>query len=873
LSESAKQLEQDKTVYRVDGFSCANCAGKFEKNVKKLPGVQEAKVNFGASKIDVYGNATIEELEKAGAFENLKVAPEKPRRQAQVVIENKNVYRVEGFSCANCAGKFEKNVKQLPGVQEAKVNFGASKIDVYGNATIEELEKAGAFENLKVAPEKPRRQAQVVIENKNVYRVEGFSCANCAGKFEKNVKQLPGVEEAKVNFGASKIDVYGNATIEELEKAGAFENLKIAPEKSVRQASQEVKKEEKVPFYKKYSTLLYASLLIVFGYLSSFVNGDENIVTTILFVASMLIGGLSLFKVGLQNLVRFEFDMKTLMTVAVIGGAIIGEWAEVSIVVILFAISEALERFSMDKARQSIRSLMDIAPKEALVRRNGQEMMIHVDDITVGDIMIVKPGQKIAMDGVVVSGYSAVNQAAITGESVPVEKTVDDEVFAGTLNEEGLLEVKITKLVEDTTISKIIHLVEEAQGERAPSQAFVEKFAKYYTPIIMIIAALVAVIPPIFFGGSWETWIYQGLAVLVVGCPCALVISTPISIVSAIGNAAKKGVLIKGGVYLEEMGSLKAIAFDKTGTLTKGVPVVTDFNVLNKHVNEKELLSIITALEYRSQHPLASAIMKKAEEENITYSDVLVEDFSSITGKGIKGIVNGNTYYIGSPKLFKELATTNFDKNLEKNVTTLQNQGKTAMVVGTEKEMLAVIAVADEVRESSKEVIQKLHQLGIKKTIMLTGDNKGTANAIGGHVGVSDIQAELMPQDKLDYIKQLRSQYGNVAMVGDGVNDAPALAASTVGIAMGGAGTDTALETADVALMGDDLRKLPFTVKLSRKALNIIKANITFAIAIKLIALLLVIPGWLTLWIAILSDMGATLLVALNGMRLMKVKE
>ncbi len=708
------------------------------------------------------------------------------------------------------------------------------------------------------------------------YRVQGFTCANCAGKFEKNVKQLSGVEDAKVNFGASKIAVYGNATIEELEKAGAFENLKVTPEKSARQASQEVKedtKEDKVPFYKKHSTLLYASLLIAFGYLSSYVNGEENIVTTLLFLASMFIGGLSLFKVGLQNLLRFEFDMKTLMTVAVIGGAIIGEWAEVAIVVILFAISEALERFSMDRARQSIRSLMDIAPKEALVRRNGQEIMIHVDDIAVGDIMIVKPGQKIAMDGVVVSGYSAVNQAAITGESVPVEKTVDNEVFAGTLNEEGLLEVEITKLVEDTTISKIIHLVEEAQGERAPSQAFVDKFAKYYTPIIMIIAALVAIVPPLFFDGSWETWIYQGLAVLVVGCPCALVISTPISIVSAIGNAAKKGVLVKGGVYLEEMGALKAIAFDKTGTLTKGVPAVTDYNVLNKQINEKELLSIITALEYRSQHPLASAIMKKAEEENITYSDVQVEDFSSITGKGIKGIVNGTTYYIGSPKLFKELLTNDFDKDLEQNVTTLQNQGKTAMIIGTEKEILAVIAVADEVRESSKEILQKLHQLGIKKTIMLTGDNKGTANAIGGQVGVSDIEAELMPQDKLDFIKQLRSEYGNVAMVGDGVNDAPALAASTVGIAMGGAGTDTALETADVALMGDDLRKLPFTVKLSRKTLNIIKANITFAIAIKFIALLLVIPGWLTLWIAILSDMGATLLVALNGLRLMRVKE
>ena len=716
-------------------------------------------------------------------------------------------------------------------------------------------------------------ESMKLLDEKQVYRVEGFTCANCAGKFENNVKQLQGVQDAKVNFGASKISVYGNATIEELEKAGAFENLKVSPDKLVREAKQEDIKEVKEPFYKKHSTLLFATLLVVFGYLSSFVNGDENIVTTLLFVASMIIGGLSLFKVGFQNLLRFEFDMKTLMTVAVIGGGIIGEWAEVAIVVILFAISEALERFSMDKARQSIRSLMDIAPKEALVRRNGQEMMIHVDDIAVGDIMIVKPGQKIAMDGVVVSGYSAVNQAAITGESVPVEKTVDDEVFAGTLNEEGLLEVKITKLVEDTTISKIIHLVEEAQGERAPSQAFVEKFAKYYTPVIMVIAALVAVVPPLFFDGSWETWIYQGLAVLVVGCPCALVISTPISIVSAIGNAAKKGVLIKGGVYLEEMGALKAIAFDKTGTLTKGVPAVTDFNVLNNQENERELLSIITALEYRSQHPLASAIMKKAEEENISYSDVLVEDFSSITGKGIKGTVNGMTYYIGSPKLFKELLTTDLDKDLEKNVTTLQNQGKTAMIIGTKQEILGVIAVADEVRESSKEIIQKLHQLGIKKTIMLTGDNKGTANAIGRHVGVSDIEAELMPQDKLDYIKQLRSEYGNVAMVGDGVNDAPALAASTVGIAMGGAGTDTALETADVALMGDDLRKLPFTVKLSRKALNIIKANITFAIAIKFIALLLVIPGWLTLWIAILSDMGATLLVALNSLRLMRVKE
>ncbi|MCM3397193.1 cadmium-translocating P-type ATPase [Oceanobacillus profundus] len=715
-----------------------------------------------------------------------------------------------------------------------------------------------------------------VTEHKHVYRVEGFSCANCAGKFEKNVKQLPGVEDAKVNFGASKINVFGNTTVEELEKAGAFENLKVVPEKLGTHTSHAVErenKEEKIPFYKKHSTLLTSVLFLVFGYLSLYMNGEGNIVTTLLFLASMLIGGLSLFRVGLQNLIRFEFNMKTLMTVAVIGGAIIGEWAEVAVVVILFAISEALERFSMERARQSIHSLMDIAPKEAFVRRNGQELKVHVDDIVVGDIMLVKPGQKIAMDGIVVNGYSAVNQAAITGESVPVEKSVDDNVFAGTLNEEGILEVKITKLVEDTTIAKIIHLVEEAQGERAPAQAFIDKFAKYYTPIIMIVAALVAIVPPLLSIGSWETWVYQGLAVLVVGCPCALVISTPISIVSAIGNAAKKGVLVKGGVYLEEMGTLKAIAFDKTGTLTKGVPIVTDFELLDQQIEERELLNIITALENRSQHPLASAIMKKAEQENISYSDIKVEDFSSITGRGIEGSVNGTTYYIGSPQLFSELFVSDFTQAFEDKVNYLQNQGKTVMIIGTEQNILGIIAVADEVREISKEVIQKLNQLGIKKTIMLTGDNKGTADAIGAHVGVSDIQSELLPQDKLDYMKQLRSEFGKVAMVGDGVNDAPALAASTVGIAMGGAGTDTALETADVALMGDDLRKLPFTVKLSRKALNIIKANITFAIAIKFIALLLVVPGWLTLWIAILSDMGATILVTLNGLRLMKVKD
>ncbi len=561
--------------------------------------------------------------------------------------------------------------------------------------------------------------------------------------------------------------------------------------------------------------------------------------------------------------------MNTLMTVAIIGAAAIGEWGEGATVVILFAISEVLERYSMEKARQSIRSLMDIAPKEALIRRGSAELMVNVDDIQVGDIMIVKPGQKLAMDGVVIKGTSTINQAAITGESVPVSKTIDDEVFAGTLNEEGLLEVKVTKLVEDTTISKIINLVEEAQAERAPSQAFVDRFAKYYTPAIMILALGIAVVPPLILGGDWGEWVYRGLALLVVGCPCALVISTPISIVTAIGNAAKNGVLIKGGIHLEEAGRLSAIAFDKTGTLTKGFPEVTNVETFGT-IDEKGLLAIAAVIEKGSQHPLASAIVRKAESICADLS-LTVEDFQSITGKGVKAKVNGELYYIGSPKLFTELHS-NMNVETNQRIEVLQKQGKTVMVLGTEQQVLALIAVADEVRDSSEDVIKQLHEIGIKKTIMLTGDNQATAEAIGQRLNVTDVKADLMPQDKLDYIKQLRKDYGNVAMIGDGVNDAPALAASTVGIAMGGAGTDTALETADIALMADDLSKLPYTIRLSRKTLTIIKQNITFSLGIKLLALAFIVPGWLTLWMAVFADMGATLIVTLNSLRLLKIR-
>ncbi len=701
-------------------------------------------------------------------------------------------------------------------------------------------------------------------EKKQVYRVEGLSCTNCAAKFEKNVSQIPKVTDAKVNFGAGKISIEGEATIAEIEAAGAFENLKVQSEHDT-----EPRIETKEPFVKRNWNLLVSLFLIILALVSQVVNGEDALLTEGLFILAIIIGGFSLFKEGFSDLFKLDFSMESLMTIAIIGAAIIGEWTEGSIVVILFAISEALERFSMDKARQSIRSLMDIAPKEALIRRNNVEQMINVSKIEVGDIMIIKPGQKIAMDGQVIKGHSSVNQAAITGESVPIEKNINDDIFAGTINEEGALEVKVTKHVNDTTIAKIIHLVEEAQGERAPAQAFVDKFAKYYTPTIMVIAALIVIVPPLFFNGDWNTWLYQGLSLLVVGCPCSLVISTPVSIVSAIGNSAKNGVLVKGGIYLEEIGGLKAIAFDKTGTLTKGTPTVTDFTTVDSK-DEEKYFSIITALESYSQHPLASAILKEADNRAISYKSVVVDEFTSITGKGIQGNIEGITYLVGSPKLFESILTDN--SKIIETYQRLQQQGKTAMLLGTDKQILAVIAVADELRESSKAVIEKLHDLGIEHTIMLTGDNATTAQSIGKQTGVTEIKGDLMPQDKLDYIKSLKETYGKVAMVGDGINDAPALAASTVGIAMGGAGTDTALETADVALMGEDLQKLPFIVKLSRQTLRIIKQNITFSLGIKLLALLLVVPGWLTLWIAILADMGATILVTLNGLRLMKVK-
>ncbi|MBO1002259.1 heavy metal translocating P-type ATPase [Pseudogracilibacillus auburnensis] len=696
------------------------------------------------------------------------------------------------------------------------------------------------------------------MAKEKVYRLEGLSCANCAAKFEKNIRQIDTVENAAVNFAAAKVSVQGDASIKQLEEAGAFDHIKVFTD------HEEIV--TKQSFWKKRENIsaLVSLLILVIGIVTQFALGMENPIVISIFILSIIIGGFDLFKTGLKNLFQFYFDMKTLMTIAIIGAVFIGEWMEGAIVVLLFALSEALESYSIDKARHSIQSLMNITPSKASIRRDGQIVELDVKQIKVDDVMVIKPGEKLAMDGEVISGQTSINQAAITGESIPIHKTVGDEVFAGTINEEGSIEVRVTKLVEDTTIAKIIHLVEEAQAEKAPAQHFVDTFAKYYTPAIMTIALFVAVTPPLLFAGDWSKWIYLGLATLVVGCPCALIISTPVAIVTAIGTAARHGVLIKGGVHLEETGRLRVIAFDKTGTITTGKPDVTEVISLS-NVDTNEILKIATAIEAFSQHPIASAIIRETERRNITaYS---AEKFHSITGKGAKAFVNEREYFIGNIALFSSVIE--IPHTIVELSKKLQQKGNTVMLVGSHENVIGLIAVADQARAGSQSVMEQLKQLGIKKTIMLTGDNLFTAKTIARDTGITNVKADLLPEDKLVAMKELQEENGRVAMVGDGVNDAPALANATVGIAMGGAGTDAALETADIVLMEDDLNKLPFTISLSRRALQIIKQNISFSLGLKIIALLLVIPGWLTLWMAIIADVGATLIVVSNSMRLM----
>ena len=589
--------------------------------------------------------------------------------------------------------------------------------------------------------------------------------------------------------------------------------------------------------------------------------GPESAWIVPLLVASAVAGGWFIVPLGVRAMRRRALDMNALMSVAAVGAGAIGQWGEAASALFLFAVAQLLETYSMDRARNAITALMSLSPTEATVQRDGQDVVVPVSDVALGETIRIKPGERVPLDGVVLSGRSAVDQAPITGESIPVDKEPGTEVFAGSINAQGSLEVRVTRHAEDTTLARIIHAVEEAQSKRAPSQAFVDRFARVYTPAVVIAAVLLAVVPPLFFGGAWSVWIYRSLATLVVACPCALVISTPVTIVSGLAGAARAGILIKGGVYLEGAGSVTVVALDKTGTLTTGRPAVTDVVALGG-VSEREVLRLSAAVERHSEHPLARAILDEATARGVTVPPAV--DFEALVSRGARALVEGRIIYLGNARMMREreLLTAEDEAILGR----LEQEGKTSVVVERDGLPLGIIAIADQLRPEARGAVAALVAQGLRP-VLLTGDNFGTAHAVAEQLDIDEVHAQLLPDDKVRLVRELQAAGERVAFVGDGVNDAPALATATVGIAMGAAGTDVALETADIALMADDLGKLPLTVQFSRRTLGIIQQNIAFAIAVKAVFLVLAVSGLATLWMAVAADMGASLAVVANGLR------
>ncbi|TDF88140.1 heavy metal translocating P-type ATPase [Paenibacillus piri] len=770
---------------------------------------------------------------------------------------------IEGMHCGDCALKLEKSISRLDGVAQVQVNFATAKMSLgYDQSKLDFGTITNQIRNLGYS-----LLEQAAAKQSSIFRIEGMDCADCAQKLEKPVGALVSVNQVMVNYGAAKMTVEHDgsaeqAVIQTVNQAGYTATLETG--------GKPLQTDER-SFWRRNNKVMptaISGLIFTVAWGLELGNIMSESTSSILYALAMIIGGYRIARTGIYGLRSRTIGMDLLMTVAALGAGLIGQWEEGAAVVFLFSLGETLEAYTMDRTRKSIRGLMDLSPREALVRRNGEDMMIAIEAIQIGDTVIVKPGERIAMDGLISKGSSTVNQAPITGESVPVEKTEGDEVFAGTVNQQGALEVRVTKLSKDNTLSRIITLVEDAQAQKAPSQRFVDVFAKYYTPAVLVIALLIAIIPPLFMGESFQEWFYRALMMLVVSCPCALVISTPVSIVSAIGNAARNGVLIKGGAHLERLGAVSVVAFDKTGTLTAGIPQVTGIIPLDSRT-EDEVVSIAAGVESASEHPVAQAIVTKAKQDNVPMKPASM--FTSVTGRGAQAIIGGTLFYIGSPRWFIHELNVSLE-NIKDTVQRLEQQGQTVMILGTDHDIWAIFAVADEIRTTSKSTLEHLKAIGIEKTVMLTGDNRGTAQAVAAKLGDIDVRSELLPEDKVSSIKELMSNHGHVAMIGDGINDAPALATATVGIAMGAAGTDTALETADVALMADDLSKLPYAIGLSRRALWIIKQNIAFSLLIKAVFLIMIFMGTSTLWMAVLADTGSSLIVIANGMRLLRTR-
>ena len=687
-------------------------------------------------------------------------------------------------------------------------------------------------------------------EQEQIFLVSGICCADCAKNFESELNDIDTIKSADLNILTGKLKIDGQIELTELRKLGQKENYQIDYYNN-----QVLAVPKKYYHAKEFLVMVLAGtlLLLAIVFEKMQIGGQLSVG---LYLLAIISGGWNNFKKGFYSLQQKKLNMSVLMSVAIIGACIIGQYEEGATVAFLYAISELLENWSTEKSRQSIRNLMDLTPAKAIVKRGREMVELLVGDVNVGDIILIKPGAKIPLDGSVVSGESAVDEAHISGEDLPRDKKIGADVFAGSINTYGFLEVAVNKLAQDSTIAKIINLVENAQSQKSPMQKFIEKFAEIYTPVVMVLAVMVGVIPPLLYDGDYIGWLYRALALLVVACPCALVISTPIAVVSAIAQAAKNGVLIKGGIHLEGLADINAIAFDKTGTITKGEPKVQNVISLS-NIGENDILQIAASLESLSEHHLARAITADSKDKQINLENVY--NFIAIPGQGVKGVIKGQEYLVGNTKLFN---------NISPEINQLEQQGYSVIIVGTATTILGVITISDYLKDNIKPVIKRLLQKNIAVS-MLTGDNSAVAKLVATESGIKEFFANLLPEEKMLVIKKMKESK-KVAMVGDGINDAPALAIADIGIAMGKKGTAVALETADVVLMKDDIAKLDYVMELSKQTKNIIKQNITFALLIKFLAIISVFPGYLTLWLAILADMGATVIVTLNSMRLLK---
>ena len=698
------------------------------------------------------------------------------------------------------------------------------------------------------------------LHAESIFKIEGMDCHEEVAILERSLKRLSGLEALDADVMGQRLRVWYDAaklTTSVISEAVARTGMRAWLEH-----------EEPQPAATGAATRLrltqLSAVLLGLGFLQQ-LTVVRLTPSWLPFVLSIALGVGPIAQRAATSLRAAALDINVLMLVAVAGAAILGEWGEAASVVFLFALAQLLEARAMDRARGAIRGLMELAPAEAVVRRNGVTATIPVDTVLIGDIVVVRPGEKIPLDGQVAGGQSHVNQAPVTGESLPIEKQAGDDVFAGTINGRGALDVRVTRLRRDSTLARIIHLVERAQAQRAPTQSFVDRFARIYTPIVLTLALFVAFVPPLAFGSAWSDWTYRALVLLVISCPCALVISTPVSIVSALAAAARKGVLIKGGARLERLAAVKCVAFDKTGTLTKGHVRVESVVPLDG-IPPSEVIRLAASLESHSEHPIGRAILRRAEEWGL--EPMAPTGFQAIPGRGAEGWVDESHVVVGSHRLFEERGMCN--PRAEQILGELEKQGSSTVMVAAAGRPVGVIGVADEPRETARGVVEMLRAQGIEHIALLTGDYEAPAGALARSLGLDTYRASLLPEDKVAAVNELRSRFGTLAMVGDGVNDAPALASADVGIAMGAAGTDAALETADVALMSDELIKIPYAIRLSRATARNIRVNIAFSLTLKAAFLAMALAGTASLWAAVVADTGASLIVIANALRLLR---